>query len=532
MVGLRNLMDYSNSLRATRAFIAPRQDRRNFLLATALMGTASSVASLITAANASADTATSDSPVLLAPKFGHDLFRVRMEMDTRGNVDVPDNPLASRKSQKKLPIQGDVVFDYEERLRRPVDADRGSVVTAVERFFHEATQSSTLNRNRRKIGLRPSVQQTIVRRDALPETTYATEDYFRHDELELLRMPVSSVAVDELLPTDAVAVGDRYAPSRDAMTSLLNLTSVESTDVEVEVISIDAESAKFQFQGKIDGSSDGVPTRLRTVGKLTLDRELGTCTWLTMAIHETREIGKAEPGFDVAATIKMIRKPLARPTALPARPAAISFDAPIPQDRLYVELFSREVGVGMLMDRHWRLMADVPGSAMLRMIENDRSIAQCDLRPLGKMQPGRQLTLEAFQRDVKQSLGPNLSQLIEADQRLSESGLRVLRVVAQGAVEGVPIQWIMMHFSDDTGRRVQATFTMASDRIDQFAGSDVQLASTIRFLGPAESGTGTAKEGPDIADADDRAPRQSDADVAASPHKQPSAKVQSASDVR
>ena len=133
------------------------------------------------------------------------------------------------------------------------------------------------------------------------------------------------------------------------------------------------------------------------------------------------------------------------------------------------------------MDRRWRTMKDVPGAAMMRMIEDDRSIAQCDFRPLVDLQPGAQWTLEAFQADVKQTLGEQLSDLIEADQRVSESGLRVLRVTAQGSVEGVPIQWIVLHFSDDSGRRVLATFTMEGDHVEVFAGSDMQLASTLRF---------------------------------------------------
>jgi hypothetical protein len=40
----------------------------------------------------------------------------------------------------------------------------------------------------------------------------------------------------------------------------------------------------------------------------------------------------------------------------------------------------------------------------------------------------------------------------------------------------------MMHFADQTGRRVQATFTMSADQIETFAGSDAQLAESLRFL--------------------------------------------------
>ena len=316
----------------------------------------------------SAAAETSDGAVTLVANVNHDLFRVRIEMDTKGNVNVPDNPLVSRKSKKKLPIQSDAVFDYEERYRRPHDADASSIVTAAERFFYEAKQTGTLNRNHHQTDLRESVRQTIVRRESLPELIYSTEDYFRYEELDLLRLPVSSVAVDRLLPSQAIRPGDRYVPSRETMTSLLNLTSVESSDVEVEVVSIDESSAKFKFQGKVDGSVDGVPTRLQTIGKMTFDRTLGTFTWLSMAIHETREISNAEPGFDVAATIKMVRQPLDAPIALPAKPAAIPFGGSIPQDRLYVEQISREVGVGMLMNRQ---LANDGGCPGLSHVAND-----------------------------------------------------------------------------------------------------------------------------------------------------------------
>jgi hypothetical protein len=160
----------------------------------------------------------------------------------------------------------------------------------------------------------------------------------------------------------------------------------------------------------------------------------------------------------------------------------LDITGPIPSERLYVDLVSRELGISAMMDRRWRMMSDLPGTAMMRMIENDRSVAQCDFRGLVALEPGTQWTLEAFQADVRRTLGEQLSDLIEADERLTASGLRVLRVTAGGAVQGVPIQWVVLHFSDDTGRRVLATFTMEGQNVEAFAGSDTQLASTLRLV--------------------------------------------------
>jgi hypothetical protein len=162
----------------------------------------------------------------------------------------------------------------------------------------------------------------------------------------------------------------------------------------------------------------------------------------------------------------------------------LSTHAAIPRDRLYVELRSEEMGFTALMDRRWRMMSDVPGAAMMRMIDQDRSIAQCDFRPLVSLQPGTQWTLEALQEEVRRTLGEQLEQFVEADQRVSDSAIRVLRVTAQGAVEGIPIQWIVMHFSDDSGRRLLATFTMEGSHIDEFAGCDMQLAGSLRLIAP------------------------------------------------
>jgi hypothetical protein len=99
---------------------------------------------------------------------------------------------------------------------------------------------------------------------------------------------------------------------------------------------------------------------------------------------------------------------------------------------------------------------------------------------------GKQWTLEAFEAAVRQTLGEKLTRLVEGDQRVSAQGLQVLRVVVDGETQGVPIRWIMMHFSDDEGRRVQATFTLSAEKLEAFAGNDAQLADSLRFLDPAE----------------------------------------------
>lgn len=439
--------------------------------------------------------------VRLVPNPNANLFRVRVDLDVEGNVNLAANPLVNRKVQSKLPVKSSAKFDYEERYRRP-DGRRAATpntltedpVTYAERYYHEASANSELSKLKQSRDLRPLVKSTIVRRETLPELLYANEDYFTRDELDLLRLPVSSIGIDYLLPSGPVSVGTKYRPTPEALASAFNLTSVDASEIEAEIVSINAREAKIQFRGNADGSVDGVPTMLRTVGKLTFDRTDGVCKWLAMAIHETRDVGIAEPGFDVAATVKILRKPMDAPVGLESKLPAANVTDPIPQDRLYVDLHSDRIGFAALMSRDWRMMSDVPGNAMMRMVRHDRSLAQCDFRGLASLEPGKQWTLEAFTQDVKQTLGKQMTELVDADERVSPVGLRVLRVTAVGAVQGVPIHWVLMHFSDDSGRRMQATFTLEADQVEAFAGSDLQLSSSLRMTHRNIAPTGAGGE--------------------------------------
>ncbi len=426
--------------------------------------------------------------VMLVADPSKTLFRVRVEMDVEGNVNVPRNALVSKETSSKHPLKGKSVLDWEERILGFSD-DR--TVAAAERHYHEATGDGTSGKHASKVALKSLSRYLIVRRDESKWVTYSPDSYLSGAELELLELPANSLAVDGLLPTTAVRAGDSYKPDKEVLAKLLSLAAVDDSEVVAEINALDADVAKIHLKGKIQGSIAGVPTTIDLVGKMVFDRQAMTTNWLALAVREQREIGKSEPGFDVAATIKMIRKPIDVPTRLSSIPPATP-DAAIPKDRLYCELSSSAVGFTVLMDRRWKMMSDAAGASMLRMIESDRGIAQCDIRPAGKMAIGTQLTMSAFIADVKQSLGKRFGSLLESREDVNEFGLRVLRVTTQGAVEGVPVQWVFIHFSDDSGRRMLATMTIGGNEVDAFAGADMQVSASLRFI-PTE------EESPEVA---------------------------------
>lgn len=467
-------------------------DRRKFLIAASTaLGVAPSVSRGM------------DSDGILLRTGSHDLYRIRMEVEMKGNVNLPGNPLISREKTLKLPIDSQASFEFEERLQRPAGS-RGPEATdeatttfapqekciAAERYYHSAEAESTLNLKHHSVQLRDSVRSTIVRHDSSPEQIYGSEDFFERDELELLHTPVSSIAVDQLLPEKRILVGSKYEVDSDAMAGVLNLTAVIASRVEAEVVAINETEVRIHLRGEVDGAINGVPTIVRILGKLTFDRGINSCTWLAMALHETREIGRAEPGFDVAATIKMLRQPLKEPIALPAEVRAIDVSQSADANLQFVSIKSERLGLRVLMDRQWRMMKDQPNAAMMRMVANDLSIGQCDIQPVAEPADGQPWSLASFESSIPILLGKQFVEMVESDEHTTTTGTRVLRAVANGSAEGVPVRWVLMHLTDKFGKQVVATFTMEGSNIDAFGSSDMQFAGSIQFIEPhSESDT-------------------------------------------
>jgi|GEM_PF-1223769 len=449
-----------------------RKWMRNFAAAAAF-----SAVALEAQGSVLADEASPDGALLVADPT-RDLFRVRVEMDIEGNVNVPSNALVSKEKAAQVPVRSRSVLDWEERLLG-FNADRTG--HSAERFYYEAHSTGKVGKKEQSVRLRSQSQAVRVQRDAGQWVIYSPDIYLDGQEIDLLKVPASSLAVDALLPTVAVKIGDEYKPDKDVLAKLLSLAAVQESTVVGEVVTLDDKSSKIHLKGRVEGSVAGVPTTIDLVAKLVFDREQAACTWVALAIHEVREIGKSEPGFDIAGTIRMIRKPLDAAARLSSTPPT-DIPTQAPADRLLIELSSAAVGYSILMDRRWKIMSDAAGASMMRMVEDDRGIAQVNVHPVGKMAAGAQLTLEAFVGESKKSMGDRFVEVLQSKEEVNSAGLRVMRATIQGSVQGVPVQWIMIQFSNDLGRRLMVTFTVGNEHLDAFAGSDEQMIGSLQFL--------------------------------------------------
>jgi hypothetical protein len=127
------------------------------------------------------------------------------------------------------------------------------------------------------------------------------------------------------------------------------------------------------------------------------------------------------------------------------------------------------------------VVSDQPDLAVLRLIERGDLVAQCNISRLNPLPAGEQLTLEAFQASLKKSLGTTFVDFLEAGESLSDSGLRVLRVVISAEVSEVAIQYVFYHLSDDQQNRLSLALTMDADNVERFGRAEETLIGSLQF---------------------------------------------------
>ena len=97
------------------------------------------------------------------------------------------------------------------------------------------------------------------------------------------------------------------------------------------------------------------------------------------------------------------------------------------------------------------------------------------------MEDGVPFTLVDFQQDVKNVLDKQFGEFVTATEAVNDNGLHVMRVVANGMISELSIDWVYYHITNNEGRRASCVFTYESDLADRFGAVDQAVMSSFRF---------------------------------------------------
>jgi hypothetical protein len=414
-------------------------------------------------------------------------MQVETSLEVKGNLKllVTRPGKQGEKSERRLtPIPVNVVAKLSYAACDFAQADN-TILHHTLRHYTAAEASmevgqgkivSTLGNERRLIVVHDTLEQSDL---------FAPAGPLDRAEFELLSTPLDAGLLAQFLPPTSVAVGKQWAPASEPLARLLRLDRVERSDVVVKLARVDKNQAALTIQGSLSGEVDGVASEIELNGKLLYDLAAQRCLELDAELREVRAASQGTPGFETAARIRTKIAACETPAVLAEARASSLKTTPDAATRL-LRYVAVEQGFELVHEPQWRIVADQPNLAVLRLLEEGDMVAQCNISRLTPLAVGEQLTLEGFQADLKRSLGGSLQEFVEGSESLNESGLRVLRVTAAAMVADVPIHYVFYHVSDDRQNRVSLAFTMDAELAERFARSDDMLVGSLLFRTPAE----------------------------------------------
>jgi hypothetical protein len=398
-------------------------------------------------------------------------IRVVSHLEVGGELTVMDE---GKNRALKMSVSADQ--RYEERLMEVTDRGRRAVRQYEEAKAIIKIDSSVLKpvlpANRRLIGVECGSDGV---------TLFSLHGPLTRDELDLVDLQANSLLLDQLLPTEAVAIGASWKPRSEAWTGLLRVDAISSTEVTCSLREVArGKDATIEFAGALDGAVDGVATHLELKGRFTFDLQAGRIVTFSIVVKEQRGIGHVGPGLDLVARLQLAMAPIEKSSqltdaALKGLPLKLA-DA---ESRLRHQASAAEYA--LLLNRNWHVVDDRRDMVVLRMIDRGELIAQCNIATPPPSEPGTAISLEKFQADIEKALGENFGRLVEASTAPGAKGGAVHRIIAIGTTNELPIQWNYYLVAHPDGRQVVLAFTLEQSLRDRLDNSDRAIVDGLEF---------------------------------------------------
>lgn len=428
-----------------------------------------------------------ESCLLKSSRAAGAIDRVTVQLEAGGEVKFVENKKVGRE---KMSVAAELGY-HEKTLglsdnstqgeSEAADKDSGGAVGGLRslRYYDKAEAVIKVG----KSGIKPTLddERRLIAVDAGEQVAlFSPLGPLTREELDLLEALGDSLLLDRLLPARAASEGDSWDHSSQLLAALLGLDKIADCDVKSKLETLSDTSAMMTMEGRVEGAVEGVTTRMEIKAKYRFIRKTGRIDWFGMLVKEDRDIGHVNTGVELVARVQVQIKPDAACAQLTEKSlAGLLLEPSEEMSRLVFR--SKTGGWEFYHDRRWIVTADERSHAVLRLVDRGELIAQCNVTNLAEVKPGKQVTLEEFQEDVKEALGESFGGFENASQQPGGDNYRVLRVVAGGESSQLPIQWIYYLIANEQGRQVALTFTVEKTHSERLANADRALAETLRF---------------------------------------------------
>ncbi|MGL4944096.1 MAG: hypothetical protein ACRC46_13025 [Thermoguttaceae bacterium] len=398
---------------------------------------------------------------------------VEMLLEASGTVRQVDENAKAQNAPMEI-VAG---FRFEERTLEV--KNRGASV-AVRQYnlakaklkFGETLKTPELDAQRRTIVARCDNNRAIL---------FSPQGPLKADQFLLIEdIPANTLAIDRLLPTKRVAIGDSWEIDRDTVQAFLSIDAITSATVTATLTAIADDLAMIDIVGEVEGVCLGAATEMSLKAKLQFDLKTDRVNWVGMVVDENRSMSYVGPAMEIAARIQIKISPDAEPQSLTDdRVASIKTD---PQEPLVRLAYSgNEGGWRFQHDRDWYIFNDSPQETILRLMRKGELVAQCTVADAGQVAPEKVTPLAKFADDLAKGLVSASARVVAADEYASEVGYKEYRVVLDGTSDDLVLRWVYYLLTDPVGNQVMVVFVVEAGMLESFGFADADFVETVRI---------------------------------------------------
>jgi len=415
-----------------------------------------------------------DSYSLREPVNDKRAFAVDVQVNAQGSLKTP----VKEDSAAELPLNVQATMKYIER-RLPA-AGRDDRAWRGLRRYEKATSKIVVKDQTTQLSLVSQSRDIVAegRRSGL--LLYSRGLPLRRQDVDLLSLPGDPLTVLAALPVSDVEVGESWTVPEWAAQMFVGVEAATSSELTGKLLSVKDDIATLQFQGEVTGATTGAATKVTLNGTAEFDLKNSLLTSLKLIQQEQRGISTVSPGMDVTATIRWDRKIASGEGPFSEQVLGdVPFDPPAEADLLRFD--SRFWDIALMHDRNWHVFQEIPEVAVLRLVESGSLISQCNIAKIPKMPAGQHVAPETFERDIKVSLGQQLSQIVDASEVPTDDGRFIYRVVAAGGTDELEMVWLYYLCASPDGRQISFVFAVEQSNLEALNSRDLKLVDTLEF---------------------------------------------------
>jgi hypothetical protein len=284
-------------------------------------------------------------------------YVVNGRVEVTGSLTLP--PEKGQTTPKTLPVSGNSVLDYKERILTIKD---GEVKTTL-RVYKRLEFQRKVGEQAQQSALRSSVHRLVIMRHKQIEVPFSPDGPMTWNELDLIRTDVFTPALTGLLPAQAVRPGDTWNATTTAVQELTDLDKIETGGLTCKLEQLvtvnERRHARISFTGNIRGIGEDGPTSHQLDGSLFFDLVSNHISYLSMRgvqqllDKDGKAVGKVE------GTFVLTRRPETSKELADEVVRSLTLEPNADNTQLLYD--NPDLGVRFLHPRTWR-MAGVRGN--------------------------------------------------------------------------------------------------------------------------------------------------------------------------